>query len=53
MSALEKIAFITGAGGAIFFGFGVLGVISDVILLHWKWINDWIDTLPVMREEEN
>ena len=46
---LRGIIFVTGVIGVIFFGFGVLGVVSDLILPHWKWLNDWIDTLPMMQ----
>jgi len=53
MSALERIIFVAGAGGVIFFGFGILGLVSDLIFPHWKWLNDWIDTLPMMQENEN
>lgn len=49
MSILERIAFVAWAGGLIFFGFGILGVVSDMILPHWKWLNDWIETLPMMQ----
>lgn len=49
MSWLEEIAFVAVAGGAIFFGFGILGMVSDFIFPRWKWLNDWIDTLPMMQ----
>ncbi len=52
MSALEELAFVAGVGGVIFFGFGILGVISDFIFPRWKWLNNWIDTLPMMQEEK-
>lgn len=32
--------------------FAVGGFVSDFILPHIKWLNDWIDTLPMMRGEE-
>ncbi len=52
MSALEELAFVAGVGGVIFFGFGVMSVVSDFIFPRWKWLNDWIDTLPMMQDEE-
>lgn len=52
MSAMEGIILVIGGVWVIFFGFGVLGVVSDLILPHWKWLNDWIDTLPMIRSEK-
>lgn len=49
---IKDILFYIGIGGVIFFGFGVLGVVSDFIFPHCKWLNDWIDTLPMMQETE-
>lgn len=51
MSALEKIIFVVGAGGVIFFGFGILGAVADLICPHLKWLNNWIDTLLMMLKE--
>lgn len=52
MSVLDEIIFVIGAGGAIFFGFGVLGLVADFVCPHLKWLNDWINTLPMMRGEK-
>lgn len=49
---IEDILFYVGIGGVIFFGFGVLGVVSDLILPCWKWLNEWINTLPMAQEEK-
>lgn len=48
MNVLGGIVFV--AGGVIFFGFGVLGAASDLILPHLEWLNVWIDTLPMMQK---
>lgn len=53
MSTIEEIIFVIGGVGVIFFGFGVLGVVSDLIFPHWKWLNDWINTLPMMQKSKN
>lgn len=53
MSMIEEIIFCAGVWGVILLCFGVFGAMSDLILPHWKWINDWIDTLPMIQKDEN
>lgn len=53
MSVLDEIIFVIGVVGVIFFGFGLWGVVSDLVFPHLKWLNDWIDTLPMMQEYKN
>lgn len=50
---LEELVITLGIIDAILFIFAVSGVVSDFIFLHWKWLNDWIDTLPMIQEDEN
>lgn len=50
---LEEIIFVVGAEGALLFGFGILGAVCDLIFAHCKWLDDWIDTLPLMQKDEN
>lgn len=28
------------------------GFVADIILPHCKWLNDWIDTLPMMQNDD-
>lgn len=53
MNIIEGILFYIGIGGAIFFGFGIIGMVSDFIFPHWKCLNDWTDTLPMTQKDEN
>ena len=53
MSVSDGIIFYAGIGGVIFFCFSILGVVSDLIFPHWEWLNDRIDTLPMMKKDKN
>lgn len=49
MSKLDEILIILWVIGAILLMFAISGVVSDFIFPHWKWLNNWINTLPMIQ----
>lgn len=53
MNMQDEIIISLGIFGAFLLILTISGIISDFIFPNWKWLDNWINTLPMMTDEEN